>query len=152
MQCPHDCLIEKSDIFNEEQNISQIMDYNDELNLTKKESLEEFLGGQDDSTEISYLLNSLDSNSITFTFETRTQSLNDESESVSEILTILKKHPNSTRHKNEDKYTSPFSTGSSTGPKKVSLSGKVLTETKTSPVRVHRPVLLKTSVISLQQL
>jgi hypothetical protein len=152
MECPH-----QNSFFNErftaishiddELSISQIADFNDELcSLTKQQSLEEFLGHEDESTEISLLLNSMDS-------ANSSAGLNglNETESVSEILAILKKAPNSTKNKTSifnDNYINPFG-GNVCRPvcvKKVSMTGKVLN--RPFPERVSNPVF-KSSILTL---
>jgi hypothetical protein len=124
MECPQQISFEITNLELEEQNISQLFDCNEELNLMKKTSFEEFIGKDDESTEISLLLTSLDSNSTTIKEE--------ETESVSEILAILKKTPNSTKNKTNNNYINPFGVRPV---KKVSLSGKVLC--KPFPERVN---------------
>jgi hypothetical protein len=137
MECqPHQISFnEITSIETDEQNISQILDLNSELTLLKTNSLEEFLGIEDESTEISFLLNSMDN-------DTRQV---DETESVSEILNILKKCPNSATHKRVifNEYINPFGGNicRPVGVKKVSL--KVLSNV---PERVSRPVLNRTSL------
>jgi hypothetical protein len=150
MECPQEISFNEITIISngEEQNISQFVDFNEEihLNLTKKQSLEEFLGMEDESTEISLILSSMDSGSITFTTESRPTLKEEDTESVSEILSILKKSPQSTKNKNSypnEQFIMPFG-GNIIRPvcvKKVSLSGKVLATDKSYPERVSKPVL-----------
>jgi hypothetical protein len=158
MECPQQLSFsEVNCLYNEVQNISQIADFNEELdlNFTKKESLEDFLGMEDESTEISILLNSLDSGSITFNLDNRATKL-DETESVSEILAILKRSPQTTRNKGtplNDNIITPIGGGSIIRPvcvKQISLRGKVLSPDKPYPERVNNPVL-KSSILTLKQ-
>jgi hypothetical protein len=139
MECPHQLSFnEITNIETDEQNNSLTTDYSDDLNLMKGISFEEFF--EDESTEISLILNSMDSN-ITLTVESC------ETGSVSEILAILKKSPNSAKNKNND-YINPFGKNicRPVCVKKVSLSGKVLSAPY--PERVSKPVL-KSSILTL---
>jgi hypothetical protein len=97
MECPHQISFnEITTLETDEQNISQI-DLNSELLLAKSNSLEEFLGMEDESTEISFLVTSMDKGG--------------DAESVSEILGILKKQPHSSKNNNLFKdYVKPFGT------------------------------------------
>jgi hypothetical protein len=167
MECPHQ--ISFSEIFTqqiEEQNISQIADFQEEvsLNLYKKESFEEFLGMEDESTEISILLTSLDSSSnVTINTLNRPFLKEEETESVGEILAILKKCPMSCRHGPTPslRYINPFGSNNNdmkvikpvAAKKTISLSGKVLSSDNVNnlPERVSRPVPLKSSLFTLQK-
>jgi hypothetical protein len=133
MELPHlnnNVLLKSKSLVNiEEEQIS--------IPLRKFNSLEDFLGDDSDSTEISSIIAGIDSYHSTCS-ELDRNSLNHRSESE-EILTILKV-PHTTKNKNTINNLSsitPFGQ-----PRRISLTGKVLTVKfeKTTPERTSNPV------------
>ena len=127
MELPQKCsnLIDnKFDKIEEEQfsfNVAKKTD--DDINLSKKSSFEEFLGEDDESTEISSLVAELDASYSRSSLE---------SESA-ELINILKAPTN---------VFQPFRT---LQPKRISLSGKVLTRhsdtyERSTPERMSNPI------------
>jgi hypothetical protein len=131
MELPHlnNIIISKTKSFNiEEEQIN--------FPFRKFNSLEDFLGEDLDSTEISSIIAGIDS-SYSRSSEYERRSLPEKSESE-EILTILKV-PHTTKNKTSSNFNNitPFGL-----PRRISLTGKVLTTQfeKTTPERTSNPV------------
>jgi hypothetical protein len=118
--------------------------FENDLKLEAGENkISEFLGDDEtESTEIDSLLSEMDQSNFTCPFKIG----NAEDETTSEILGILKRHPNTTKHvKREGKFSGRFQTMQPTQPlKRISLQGRILNSNlensvKQVPVRSTNP-------------